>query len=91
MTDNPEILIEKRGRLGLITLNRPEALNALTLAMVRSMRAALDRWAVEPEIACVAIRGAGTKAFCAGGDILTIYAQKRAGHARESLIFWAEE
>ena len=91
MTDNPEILIEKRSRLGLITLNRPEALNALTLAMVRSMRAALDCWVSDPEIASVAIRGAGTKAFCAGGDILSIYAQKQAGRAEDSLIFWAEE
>ena len=91
MSDTPEILIEERRCLGLITLNRPEALNALTLGMVRSMRTALDRWAADPEIACVAIRGAGRKAFCAGGDILTIYRQKQEGHAEESLVFWAEE
>jgi enoyl-CoA hydratase len=91
MTDDPEILIESRGRLGLITLNRPAALNALTLGMVRAMRSALDRWAADPAIASVAIRASGSKAFCAGGDILTIYRQKQAGHPEESLIFWAEE
>jgi enoyl-CoA hydratase len=84
-------LIETRRRLGLITLNRPDALNALTLSMVRLMRAALDRWATDPAVACVAIRGAGTKAFCAGGDILTIYRQKQDGEAEASLAFWAEE
>jgi enoyl-CoA hydratase len=91
MPDDPEILIETRGRLGLITLNRPDALNALTLAMVRAMRSALDRWAKDPAIASVAIRGAGARAFCAGGDILTIYRQRQEGRAEDSLIFWAEE
>lgn len=91
MNDDPEILIESRGQLGLITLNRPAALNALTLDIVRAMRSALDRWATDPAIASVAIRGSGSKAFCAGGDILTIYRQKQAGQAEESLIFWAEE
>jgi enoyl-CoA hydratase/carnithine racemase len=91
MNDDPEILIESRGRLGLITLNRPAALNALTLVMIRSMRAALENWAIDPSIATIAIRGSGSKAFCAGGDILTIYRQKQAQRAEESLTFWAEE
>ncbi|MFI5013405.1 MAG: enoyl-CoA hydratase/isomerase family protein [Hyphomicrobiales bacterium] len=91
MPDDPEILTEERGRLGLITLNRPEALNALTLAMVRAMRAALDRWAKAPAIDAVVVCGAGNKAFCAGGDIQTIYHQKQAGRAQEAMIFWAEE
>ncbi|MBV8185054.1 MAG: enoyl-CoA hydratase/isomerase family protein [Hyphomicrobiales bacterium] len=91
MTDDPEILIESRGHLGLITLNRPDALNALTLGMVRVMRDALERWAIEPQITSIAIRGAGSKAFCAGGDILTLYAQKQDGQAEKSLVFWAEE
>ncbi|SDR50989.1 enoyl-CoA hydratase [Rhizobiales bacterium GAS113] len=87
----PEILTESRGRLGLITLDRPEALNALTLAMVRAMRVALDGWANDPAISCVAIRAAGGRAFCAGGDIQTIYRQRQEGQAGESLTFWAEE
>jgi enoyl-CoA hydratase len=91
MPDDPEILTETRGRLGLITLNRPDALNALTLGMVRAMRIALDRWATDPAIASVAVRAAGTRAFCAGGDILTIYRQKQEGRAADSLIFWAGE
>jgi enoyl-CoA hydratase len=91
MRDDPEIQIEKRGRLGLITLDRPQALNALTLAMVREMRAGLERFAEDDEITSVAIRGAGGRAFCAGGDIQTIYRQREAGRPEDSLIFWAEE
>jgi enoyl-CoA hydratase len=91
MQDDPEILIEARGRLGLITLDRPDALNALTLSMVRAMRAALERFARDEAIASVAIRGAGGRAFCAGGDIQTIYQQREAGHPEQALTFWAEE
>jgi len=91
MPDQPEITIEARSRLGLITLDRPDALNALTLAMVREMRVALDRFARDEAIACVAVRGAGGKAFCAGGDIQSIYRQKEIGRPEEALVFWAEE
>jgi enoyl-CoA hydratase len=91
MSDRSDIQIESRGQLGLITLDRPEALNALTLAMVRAMRAALDGWANDPAIGCVVIRAAGGRAFCAGGDIQTIYQQREAGEAGEALAFWAEE
>ena len=91
MSDRKEITIETRRRLGLVTLDRPEALNALTLGMVREMHAALDRFAKDDEIACVAIRGAGARAFCAGGDIQTIYHQKQEGRPEAALTFWAEE
>jgi enoyl-CoA hydratase len=91
MHDIHDILIEKRGRLGLMTLDRPQALNALTLAMVREMRSALERFASDNEIASIAIRGAGGRAFCAGGDIQTIYEQEQAGRPEDSLVFWAEE
>ncbi|MDQ3558964.1 MAG: enoyl-CoA hydratase/isomerase family protein [Pseudomonadota bacterium] len=69
MQAEPEVLFEKRGRAGIITLNRPRALNALTLAMIRDMHAELASWAEDAAIERVVIRGAGEKAFCAGGDI----------------------
>src|SRR3712207_1254134 len=47
---DPEILCEREGSAGLITLNRPQALNALTLTMVRGMRRALDAWEADPRI-----------------------------------------
>lgn len=65
----PPILFEKRGALGLITLNRPKALNALTHGMCIGMLKALEEWAGDPGVTTVAIRGAGPRAFCAGGDI----------------------
>lgn len=64
----PFIVTEKRGVLGLVTLNRPQALNALTWQMARAIRAALDDWAADNAIRVVAIQGEG-RAFCAGGDI----------------------
>ena len=68
----PEILFEHRGAVGLITLNRPKALNALTLGMLTAMRAQLTKWAGDPAVECVVIRGAGERAFCAGADIRAI-------------------
>ncbi len=65
----PHILFETRGALGLITLNRPKALNALTHGMCLGMHKTLGEWEKDDAIRAVAIRGAGPRAFCAGGDI----------------------
>jgi enoyl-CoA hydratase len=73
-----EILFERRGALGLITLNRPKALNALTHDMCVRMKAQLDGWAKDLNVKCVAVRGAGDRAFCAGGDIRALYESGRA-------------
>jgi enoyl-CoA hydratase len=86
-----EALTERRGGAGVIVLNRPKALNALTLTMVRLMSAALDRWETDPAVTRVVIRGAGGKAFCAGGDIRRLYELGRAGRHAEQLTFWREE
>lgn len=72
MTGTADILFEAQGALGLITLNRPKALNALTLDMIHAMTEWLGEWAQDPDIATVAIQGAGEKAFCAGGDVLAL-------------------
>jgi enoyl-CoA hydratase len=83
-----DILFERRGAAGLITLNRPQALNALTHAMVAAMKAQLDAWAGDPEISCVVVRG--ERAFCAGGDIRAIAESGRAG-TPYALDFWRDE
>jgi enoyl-CoA hydratase len=62
---------EKRGALGLLTLNRPQALNALTHDMIRALASALADWAADDAIRTVAIRGEG-RAFCAGGDVRAV-------------------
>jgi enoyl-CoA hydratase len=67
-----EILFTLKNGLGLITLNRPQALNALTLEMVRLMDARLKLWAEDDAVRAVVIMGAGDKAFCAGGDVKAV-------------------
>jgi enoyl-CoA hydratase len=86
-----EIRCERQGSAGLITLDRPKALNALTLAMVREMRRALDAWETDPRVTRVVITGTGEKAFCAGGDIRRLYELGKAGRHAEALTFWREE
>ena len=71
MTD--EVVFEQRGAVGLITLNRPKALNALTREMCVAMKAMLDEWAADERVKTVVIRGTGERAFCAGGDIRALY------------------
>ncbi len=85
-----DILFEKRGAAGLITLNRPQALNALTHAMVVAMKAQLDEWANDPAVGVVVVRGAGERAFCAGGDVRAIAESGRAG-TNYAHDFWRDE
>lgn len=87
----PETLIERRGRAGWILLNRPRALNALTLTMVREIANALNAFEADPEIAHVVVAGAGGRAFCAGGDIRKLHDQGKAGDHAAQLTFWREE
>ena len=91
VTFEPETLIERRGRAGVIVLNRPKALNALTLNMVRIISAALDAFERDAGVELVIVRGAGDRAFCAGGDIRKLYDQGRAGDHAAQLTFWREE
>lgn len=71
-TGAPELASEVRGRLGIITLDRPRALNALNLAMAQQLDALLAGWATDPAVEAVLIRSASERAFCAGGDVRSI-------------------
>lgn len=71
MTD--EILLDREGPIVIVTLNRPKALNALSLGMCQALLPRLPEWAEDPEIHAVVVRGAGDRAFCAGGDIRAVY------------------
>lgn len=86
-----DILIRKAGRAGRITLNRPQALNALSHAMALGVEAALDAWRDDPAVALVVIDAAGDRAFCAGGDLAEIYADGRRGDFAKPRRFWADE
>lgn len=77
MTD--EILFAKQGRIGLVTLNRPQALNALTRTMCIALHRQLMDWAMDDDVQAVVVEGAGGKAFCAGGDVVAMHRDGKAG------------
>jgi len=91
LAETESVIIRQIGRAGRITLNRPKALNALDLDMVRAIEAALKRWRDDQDIALVVIDAADEKAFCAGGDIAALYHQGKAGRFEPGREFWAEE
>jgi enoyl-CoA hydratase len=91
MTASDDILFSRRGAAGLVTLNRPQALNAVTHGMVLALRRRLDRWAHDGSIDRVIVTGAGGRAFSAGGDIRHLYDLGRAGRQEEALQFWRDE
>lgn len=74
-----QIRFEIRNHVGHITLERPAALNALSLEMIQRMDATLRTWANDPGVRAVLVKGAGEKAFCAGGDIRSLYDSMRSG------------
>jgi enoyl-CoA hydratase len=84
------VLIAQNGQVGHITLNRPEALNALTLEMVRDIAGALSDWREDPAIQIIIVDSANKKAFCAGGDIRAISASGKARDG-QAQTFWREE
>ncbi|WP_199700460.1 3-hydroxyisobutyryl-CoA hydrolase [Galactobacter valiniphilus] len=92
----PTVLAEVRGRLGLITLNRPRAVNALNHEMVNLLWSQLVRWADDPAIATVAIQGAGERGLCAGGDVVAIHADmtrpdRTPTAPYDTMGFWRDE
>jgi enoyl-CoA hydratase len=86
-----EIVFERRGTAGLVTLNRPDALNAVTHAMVRALAEQLAAWEADPAVARVVVTAAGGRAFSAGGDLRALYELGRAGRFDEALAFWRDE
>ena len=89
-----EIVTEVRCQIGCITLNRPKALNALSLGMVRDLYAALRQWARDPQVLAIAIRGSHREgpfgAFCAGGDIRFLHQAATSGDPRVEDFFTEE-
>lgn len=79
------------GRAGIITLSRPQALNALSHTMSLAIEAALEAWRDDERVALVILEAEGEKAFCAGGDIASIYHQAKAGQWQPARNFWRDE
>ncbi|MFK0191047.1 enoyl-CoA hydratase/isomerase family protein [Kitasatospora sp. NPDC090308] len=85
-----DVLVERTGPLGRITLNRPRALNSLTHAMLETVRAALDAWAADEAVTAVLLTGAGERGLCAGADIRAIHDDAKRGGAGGRAFFRVE-
>lgn len=86
-----EISIRKTGKTGRITLNRPDALNAVTHDMIHQIAAILPDWAADPDITMLVIDAEGDRAFCAGGDLMGIYNAMVAEDFDKPRQFWRDE
>jgi enoyl-CoA hydratase len=88
--DGPDLIVRREHAAGVIRLNRPKALNALTLEMIRGIVAALDEFEADPAASLILLEGSGERGLCAGGDIRGLYESARAG-GDLGKIFWREE
>jgi enoyl-CoA hydratase len=85
-----DLIVRREGAAGIIRLNRPKAINAMTLEMSIGIDAALDRFEADPAVAVVLLEGAGERGLCAGGDIRGLYESSRA-KGDLGKVFWRQE
>ncbi|WP_454791609.1 enoyl-CoA hydratase/isomerase family protein [Mycolicibacterium lutetiense] len=94
MTENEDVLVSVRNGVGILTLNRPKAINSLNDAMVAGMSEALHAWAddsaADEPVHTVLLTGAGERGLCAGGDVVALYHSAKAGGA-DARRFWYDE
>jgi enoyl-CoA hydratase len=86
----PDLIVRREGSAGIIRLNRPKAINAMTLEMSEGIDRALDQFEADPAVAVVLLEGAGERGLCAGGDIRGLYESSRAG-GDLGKRFWRQE
>lgn len=91
MQSEQSVIARRDGRVGRILLNRPRALNALDLEMIRACTCALLEWRDDPHVHAVVIEGAGERAFCAGGDIRALRDGQLSGDRTSVDAFFREE
>jgi enoyl-CoA hydratase/carnithine racemase len=85
-----DLLAYDSNGIGVVTLNRPEAINSLNQSMVTAMHAVLTEWEMDDDVHTVVLTGAGDRGLCAGGDVVAIYHSARADGA-EARRFWHDE
>jgi enoyl-CoA hydratase len=85
-----DLIVRREGAAGIIRLNRPKAINAMTYEMSQGIDAALDRFEADPAVAVVILEGAGERGLCAGGDIRGLYESSKAG-GDLGKQFWRQE
>lgn len=90
-TAEPSLIAKKEGVAGTLLMNRPKALNALTLGMIREFAEAIDAWRNDAAVRLVVLEGAGGRAFCAGGDVRAVRAAALAGDRAAVEAFFSEE
>src|ERR1700751_2625169 len=86
----PDLIARREGSAGIIRLNRPKAINAVTLEMFRDIDKALDRFEADPAVAVIVLEGAGERGLCAGGDIRALYESSKV-RGDLGKILWREE
>ena len=89
--DDDSVLVGGRRGLGHLTLNRPRAINALDLGMIRALHLTLDRWEHDTDVDVVLLDGAGERGFCAGGDVRALHDMVRDGRVDDVHAFFREE
>ncbi|MGV0836119.1 enoyl-CoA hydratase/isomerase family protein [Mycolicibacterium thermoresistibile] len=87
---NEDVLVNVEGGVGLLTLNRPKAINSLTHPMVTTMATKLAEWESDDNVKAVLLTGAGERGLCAGGDVIALYHSAKADGA-EARQFWFDE
>jgi enoyl-CoA hydratase len=85
-----DLIVRREGAAGVIRLNRPKAINAMTLEMSIGIDAALDRFESDPDVAVIVLEGAGERGLCAGGDIRGLWESSREG-GDLGARFWRQE
>jgi enoyl-CoA hydratase len=90
IVEDGDVLVRELGALRRLTLNRPKALNALTLGMSETMTRYMQAWAADPAVGAILIDGSGDRAFCAGGDLRALYDGAKAGNS-VAAQFWSTE
>jgi enoyl-CoA hydratase len=90
VAEEGDLIVRREGGAGVIRLNRPKAINAMTLEMSLGIDAALDRFETDPEVGVIVLEGAGERGLCAGGDIRGLYESSRVG-GDLGKVFWRQE
>lgn len=85
-----DIAFARERHIGLVTLNRPKALNALTLEMIKALQQQLQLWQNDDDIHAVIVQAEGEKAFCAGGDVRWLYDSGLNKDPAQMQFFWHE-
>lgn len=85
-----DLIVRREGAAGIIRLNRPKTINAVTLEMFRDVDKALDQFEIDPAVAIILLEGAGERGLCAGGDIRTLWESSKVG-GDLGKILWREE